>query len=40
MLSVIAKVFETIVHQQVTSYFISNDLFTKAQSGFRSGHST
>ena len=40
VLSVIAKVFETIVHQQVTSYFISNDLFTKAQSGFRSGHST
>ena len=40
VLSVIAKVFETIVHQQVTSYFISNDLFTEAQSGFRSGHST
>ena len=40
VLSIIAKVFETVVHQQVTSYFISNNLFAKAQSGFRSGHST
>lgn len=40
VLSVIAKVFETIVHQQVTSYFISNNLFSKAQLGFHSGHST
>ena len=40
LLSIIAKVFETVVHRQVTSYFISNNLFAKAQSGFRSGHST
>ena len=36
----IAKVFETIVHRQVFSYFSSNGLFTPAQSGFRPGHST
>ena len=36
----IAKVFETIIHQQVFSYFLSNNLLTPAQSGFRPGHST
>ena len=35
-----AKVFESIVHQQVFSYFLSNNLPTPAQSGFRPGHST
>ena len=33
----IAKVFETIIHQQVFSYFLSNNLLTP---GFRPGHST
>ena len=36
----IAKVFESIVHQQVFSYFLSNNLLTPAQSGFRPGHNT
>ena len=36
----IAKVFESIVHQQVFSYFSSNNLLTPAQSGFCPGHST
>ena len=36
----IAKVFESIVHQQVFSYFLLNNLLTPAQSGFRPGHST
>ena len=36
----IAKVFESIVHQQVFSYFLLNNLLTPAQSGFCPGHST
>ena len=36
----IAKVFESIVHQQVFFYFLSNNPLTPAQSGFRPGHST
>ena len=36
----IAKVFESIVHQQVFSYFLSNNLLTPAHSGFCPGHST
>ena len=35
----IAKVFESIVHQQVFSYFLLNNLLMPAQSGFRPGHS-
>ena len=36
----IAKVFKSIVNQQVFSYFLSNNLLTPAQSGFQPGHST
>ena len=39
VLSVLAKVFESLVHQQMYSYFSSNNLLTPAQSGFRPGHS-
>ena len=40
VLPILAKVFETIVYQQVYSYFLSNNLLNPAQSGFRPGHST
>jgi len=40
VLSILAKVFETIVHQQVYSHFSSNDLLHSAQSAFHPGHST
>ena len=34
VLSILAKVFESIVHKQVYSYFLSNNLLDSAQSGF------
>jgi len=40
VLPILAKVFETIVHRQVYSYFLSNGLLDSAQSGFHPGHST
>ena len=40
VLSILAKVFESIVHRQVYSYFLSNNLLNSAQSGFCPGHST
>jgi len=40
VLSILAKVFETTVHQQAYSYFSSNNLLHSAQSGFCPGHST
>ena len=40
VLSILAKVFESLVHQQIYSYFSSNNLLSPAQSGFRPGHST
>ena len=40
VLSILAKVFESLVHKQVYSYFSSNNLLSPAQSGFRPGHST
>ena len=40
VLSILAKVFESIVHRQVCSYFLSNGLLDSTQSGFRPGHST
>ena len=40
VLSILAKVFESLVHQQIYSYFSINNLLSPAQSGFRSGHST
>ena len=40
VLSILAKVFESLVHRQIYSYFSTNNLLSSAQSGFRSGHST
>ena len=40
ILSIVSKVFERVVYDQVESYFKSNKLFYKFQSGFRRGLST
>ena len=40
LLPICAKIFEKIVFKQLYSYFVSNNLITKNQSGFRSGDST
>ena len=40
VLSIVSKVFERIVYDQVYSYLSFNNLLTKHQSGFRSFHST
>ena len=39
LLPSISKIFEKILHFQVTEYFESNELFYSGQYGFRSGHS-
>ena len=39
LLPICAKIFEKIVFDQLYSYFTSNGLITKNQSGFRSGDS-
>jgi len=36
----ISKIFEKVMHIQIYSYFVSNDLFFGAQYGFRKCHST
>ena len=40
ILSIISKIYEKIVYDQVESYFKVNKLLYKFQSGFRSGFST
>ncbi len=40
ILPVFSKIFERVVHTQLTNYFEDNDLFTKSQYGYRRGHST
>ena len=40
LLPICGKMFEKIVFNQLYSYFVSNDLITKNQSGFRAGDST
>ena len=40
LLPICGKIFEKIVFNQLYSYFISNNLITKNQSGFRAGDST
>lgn len=40
ILPVLSKIFERLVHAQVSSYLASNNLFNPLQSGFRAGHST
>ena len=36
----IPKIFETIIHEQLSEYFISNNLFCPQQYGFRKNSST
>jgi hypothetical protein len=40
ILSVVAKVFEKIVHKQISGYLEEFKLLSRSQSGFRKGHST
>ena len=40
LLTSISKVFEKIVHNQLSKYFKDNELFYKSQYGFRDEHST
>ena len=40
VLSILTKVFESLVHRQIYSYFSTNNLLSSAQSGFHPGHST
>ena len=40
VISVIAKVFERIVYDQLYSFLAKEDVISKQQSGFRSLHST
>lgn len=40
VLPVVAKVFEKLAFDQLYSYFTQNNILSKFQSGFRSGHST
>ena len=39
VLSLIAKIFETIISSQMVDYFDKNNLFSSSQHGFRSNHS-
>ena len=40
MLSVFSKVFEKLIHKEVSQFFISNNIFNNCQYGFREKHST
>ena len=40
MLPVISKIFESVIHEQLSQYFIANDLFCPQQYGFRKNSST
>ena len=40
VLSIIAKVFEKLIFQQLTAYLESNNILTKQQAGFRKKQST
>ena len=40
MLPVISKIFESVIHEQLSEYFIANDLFCPQQYGFRKNSST
>ena len=40
VLPVFSKILERVVHDQLVSYFLKNDLFSIYQSGFRPSHST
>ena len=36
----VSKVFETVIHEQLSDYFSSNNLFSAQQYGFRKNSST
>ena len=40
ILPTISKIFEKVVYEQIQTYFLQNNLFSKSQYGFRSQHST
>ena len=40
VLPVVSKVFETVIHEQLSDYFLSNNLFSAQQYGFRNNSST
>ena len=40
MLSVFSKIFEKLIHKEVSSFFDTNNLFSNCQYGFRPKHST
>ena len=40
MLPVISKIYESVIHEQLSEYFIANDLFCPQQYGFRKNSST
>ena len=40
MLPVISKIFETVIHEQLSEYFVTNNLFNPQQYGFRKNSST
>ena len=40
LLSSISKIFEYVILDQVSNYFLENELLTPEQYGFRPGHST
>ena len=40
VLPVVSKVFETVIHEQLSDYFSSNNLFSAQQYGFRKNSST
>ena len=40
VLAVVSKIFETVIHEQLSDYFLSNNLFSAQQYGFRKNSST
>ncbi len=40
LLSLISKILERVIHEQVYAFLRNEDFFTECQSGFRKGHST
>ena len=40
VIPVISKFFETVIHEQLSEYFVTNNLFSPQQYGFRKNSST
>lgn len=40
LLTILSKIFEKIIYQQVSDYVLTNNILPATQSGFRKGHST